>query len=312
MVKTRLSGLQKRILKLVEREGAVSTQIVIQKLKAAPATASRNLTKLTELGYLGSFGKGPGTYYTVQLGTRLTELNQLQTELESYRPLPETIVQKIDVILVSRFIYATRTIEGAKLPLRETELVLSGISIRGNRDEIQDVKNQQKALELVQDFVAAKQELSEDFIKALQRQVTSNVVDVFLRGCYRDHEVGIGQSDKLFPSPEEVKKAMPNLVATVNTMLHKNQHPAVIAAYLHYKFLAIHPFQDGNGRTARLLMNAILLRGHYPVAVIEASQRYKYYEVLQKADEGSYEIFEAFIFAAIKRSLELYLALVRP
>ena len=174
------------------------------------------------------------------------------------------------------------------------------------------VKSQQKALELVQDFVYSKKTFSEKFIQTIQKQVTSNVMDVFLRGKYRDHEAGIAKSNKLFPSPSEIKKLMPEFVATIVRMEHKKQHPIIIAAYAHYKLLEIHPFQDGNGRTARLLMNAILLKYHYPITVIEASRRFQYYEALQKADEGAYEIFEAFIFTAIKRSLELHLGLVEP
>lgn len=312
MKNIRLTDLQKRILKLLAKEGAVSTQSVIKHLRVPPATTSRNLGKLAQLGYLTAFGRGRSTYYTSSIGVRLEEIADFKNELDSYRPLPETIVQKVSSILENRFIYTTRTIEGAKLPLRETELVLAGISIKGNRDEIRDVQSQKKALELVQDFIKSKKSISEDFIKSVHRQVTSNVMDVFLHGKYRDHEAGIGKTTKLFPSPTEVKKLMPELATTISKMEKQKQHPAVIAAYAHYKLLAIHPFQDGNGRTARLLMNAILLKYHYPITIIDASQRYKYYEMLQKADEGAYEIFEAFIFAAIKCSLEIYLRFVRP
>lgn len=306
----RLSKLQKRILKLLDREGALSTQVLVQQLQTPPATASRNLAKLAQAGRLQVFGKGRNTYYTAVIGTRLEEITELMDELDSHRPLPESIVEKISSILEGRFIYATRAIEGAKLPLRETGMILAGMSVRGGRDEIRDVRSQQKALELVQDFIHSKKTFSEDFIKKIQKQVTSNVLDVFLRGKYRDHEAGIAKTSRLFPAPTEVKKMMPEFVATVNQMERKKQDPAIIAAYAHYKFLSIHPFADGNGRTARLLMNAILLKHHYPITVIEASQRFKYYEVLQKADEGAYEIFEAFIFTAIKKSLTLHLELV--
>ena len=242
----------------------------------------------------------------------MEEVTALKNELDSYRPLPELIVEKINSILESRFIYATRTIEGAKLPLRETGLVLVGMSVRGSRDEIQDVKSQQKALKLVHDFIHSKKPFSEKFIQTIQKQITSNVMDVFLCGKYRDHEAGIAKSNKLFPTPSEVKKLMPEFVATIIRMERQKQHPIIIAAYAHYRLLEIHPFQDGNGRTARLLMNAFLLKNHYPITVIEASQRFRYYEVLQKADEGAYEIFESFIFTAIKCSLELHLGLVKP
>ena len=152
MISARLSELQKRILKLLDKEGAISTQVLVQQLKIPPVTASRNLTRLAQAGKLQALGKGRNTYYTAVIGTRLEEITKLKDELDSHRPLPESIIEKISSILESRFIYATRTIEGAKLPLRETGMVLAGMSVRGSRDEIKGVRSQQKALELVQDL----------------------------------------------------------------------------------------------------------------------------------------------------------------
>jgi len=297
---------------LINEEGALATQMVVKKLQTSPPTASRNLQKLQKAGYLTQKGKGRSTYYLLPTGTRLEELENLKQELDSYRPLPEPIVDKINSMLTCRFIYATRAIEGAKLPLRETALILAGTSIKGDREEISDVFHQKKTLDLVNDFVNNNLEISESFIKNLQKEVTSNTADVMLNGVYRDHEASIAGTVKIFPDPADINELMSAYIASILRMAKKKQHPAIIAAYAHYKFLTIHPFADGNGRTARLIMNSIMLKYHYPVTIIESSRRNLYYQVLQRADEGAYEIFASFIYSAIKESLELYLKFVRP
>ena len=306
----RITELQKSILRLIQKESVLTTQVVSRRLSVPEVTASRNLKKLTELGYLSAFGKGRAVHYIQKTGATLQDISQLQAKLESCRPFPPEIVQNLEKALVGKFIHATNSIEGSQLTLRETDLILAGATIKGSRDEIQEVKNQQQALVLIKEFIKSKEVISEKFILSLQKEVTANVKDVFLNGKYRDQDVSIFGTNKIFPSPHEVPKLMQNLIARINLMEEKQQHPAIIAAYAHYQITAIHPFFDGNGRTARLIMNTLLLKNNYPITVIEFSKRAEYYEALQKADNGLYEIFQAFIFGAIKKNLELYLSVL--
>lgn len=305
-----ISELQKRILKLLKKENALTTQVTSCSLNIPEITASRNLKKLTEGGFLTSLGKGRGVHYIQKTGATLEEIALLQAKLSEYRPFPPAIVESIEKALIGKFVFATNSIEGSKLTLRETDLILTGASIKGNRDEIQEVKNQQQALQLIQDLLTNKNVISEKFIQRLQKKITANVGDVFLNGKYRDQDVTIVGTDKIFPPAREVPKLMENLVAKITFMESRKQHPAVIATYAHYQVTAIHPFFDGNGRTARLLMNTILLKYDYPLAVIEFSRRSEYYAALQKADNGLYDIFQAFIFSSIKKNLELYLTIL--
>jgi Fic family protein len=85
-------------------------------------------------------------------------------------------------------------------------------------------------------------------------------------------------------------------------------HPALLAAEAHYRFAKIHPFVDGNGRTARLLMNLVLLRHGYPLTVIPAEQRADYIKVLDTADTGDPEPFQRLMLACVERSLDLSLS----
>ncbi len=84
-------------------------------------------------------------------------------------------------------------------------------------------------------------------------------------------------------------------------------HPVELAAQTHHKLVHIHPFVDGNGRTARLFMNLLLMQKGYPMVVILKNDRQKYYRALEKADQGHSEEIERFIAQAVERSMTIYL-----
>lgn len=87
----------------------------------------------------------------------------------------------------------------------------------------------------------------------------------------------------------------------------KTSHPVALAALAHHRLVAIHPFIDGNGRTARLVMNLILMRAGYPPTVIQRINRRQYYRVLEQADAGKPAALVNFVGRAVERSLNLYL-----
>lgn len=84
-------------------------------------------------------------------------------------------------------------------------------------------------------------------------------------------------------------------------------HPVQIAALAHYKFVYIHPFYDGNGRTARLLMNLILMKSGYPPIIIRKQERLDYYDYLEMANQGDIKPFIRFIAKCTQRTLEEYI-----
>jgi Fic family protein len=88
-------------------------------------------------------------------------------------------------------------------------------------------------------------------------------------------------------------------------------HPVVFAALTHHRLVHIHPFADGNGRTARLFMNLLLMQKGYPMVIILKNDRQKYYRSLEKADAGKYEDLEKFIAQAVERSMNIYLKAIQ-
>ncbi|MBI5697169.1 MAG: Fic family protein, partial [Thaumarchaeota archaeon] len=108
------------------------------------------------------------------------------------------------------------------------------------------------------------------------------------------------------PSFHEVPALMSNFVTELNEKAEKT-NPISLAATAHFELVHVHPFIDGNGRTARLFMNLVLLKTGYPITIIQRADRKQYYRVLEQAHSGKTGPFENFVARAVERSLNLYL-----
>lgn len=234
-------------------------------------------------------------------------------ELDKLRPFPPSVVRRLNEEFTIEWTYNSNAIEGNTLSLQETELVINrGITIGGKSlQEHFEAINHVEAIKLIKDFIDKREDLSEVFILRVHEAILKNIDDLEA-GKYRRHNVRIMGAIHLPPNAVKVKKLMNEMVA----WYHENNHILSIpelAALMHYKLVNIHPFMDGNGRTARLLMNFILIRNGYPPAVILNVDRKRYYRVLKDADAGELEEFLNFVGKAIERSLIIYLnAITQP
>lgn len=239
----------------------------------------------------------------------LQRLSVKHQKLQSVRPLSSTIVTKLRERFMLEMTYNSNAIEGNSLTLKETYLVLSeGITIKGKslKDHL-EAKNHHEALEFIFQQVEhdAKHTLTQNLIRQLQSLVIGTI-DISVAGIYRDVEVAITASTHQPPLATEVPSKMADLI----TWYRQNQHKIPIielAALLHHKLVNIHPFADGNGRTARLLMNIVLLQAGYPLVIVLKSDRQKYYQTLAQADGGNVAPFVNFVARAVERSLDMYL-----
>ena len=203
--------------------------------------------------------------------------------------------------------YNTNAIEGNTLNLRETELVINrGITI-GNKTikEHFEAINHKAGIRYLYDFVKKKKELDEDVIFTLHKIILKNIDDTEA-GHYRKTNVMITGAIHIPPSAAKIQRSM-NQFFEWYYLNKMKLSIAELAAWVHYKIVYIHPFADGNGRTARLLMNLILIQNGYPPAVILNVDRQKYYRVLKDADREKYSGFMDFIGRSIERSLLIYL-----
>lgn len=245
-----------------------------------------------------------------QLDPRILDrLTASLEELNRHRPLPPRVVQKLRDQLVIEMTYHSNAIEGNRLTLKETLLVLrEGITIKGkNLQEHLEAKNHEEAMNFLFDVVDAKQSLvlSHLLIRQLHQLVVKDS-DASIAGSYRTTDVQIVGSTHRPPPGYQVQQRMSKLIDWMTTHESK-QHPVEFAALAHHRFVAIHPFEDGNGRTGRLLMNLLLMRHGYPIAIVLKADRMKYYAALDAADGGDPSAIIRLIAQAVERTLNLYL-----
>lgn len=230
-------------------------------------------------------------------------------ELDSYRPLSKEIVRKLQKAMEVEYTYHSNAIEGNRLTLRETQLVIrEGVTIGGKslRDHL-EAKNHPKAIYYIESL--KDRDLSENDILEVHKIIFSGALENV--GNYRNSQVYIEGSDYLPPPAFEV----PTLMKDLLQWLKKNPdelRPIEIAAVFHYKFVSIHPFDDGNGRVARLVMNLLLIKHGYPFSLIRNYDRRRYYDTLRKADRGDLKPFVNFIARCVEESLHLYLSAIEP
>ncbi len=233
-------------------------------------------------------------------------------ELDRNRPFPGAVVKKLEEEFLLEWTYNSNAIEGNTLSLRETELVLNrGLTIGGKSlREHFEVINHAEAIKYLESFIEKKTDLSDDFICGLHRRILHNI-DELEAGVYRRHNVRIMGANHLPPAAAKVQRLMDDLVDWYTRNVETMWVPD-LAAEFHHRFVHVHPFMDGNGRTARLLMNFILMQDGYPPAVVLRVDRKKYYRVLQEADGGNLVPFVDFIGRSIERSLIIYLNAIKP
>ena len=242
-----------------------------------------------------------------RIGSKMDELNRL-------RPLPPPAVDKLRQQFEIEMTYNSNGIEGNRLTLKETYLVISeGITVKNKplKDHL-EAKDHYEALEFIMELVEHKrpQTVSEQLIKTLHQIVVRDIEKEWA-GKYRNSNVMITGARHKPPDAVSVPSEMSDLIK----WFRKNEselHAIELASLIHHKFVNIHPFFDGNGRVSRLLMNVILLREGYPLSVVLKNDRKKYYDTLSKADEGDYMPFVRMMAGSVERSLDIYLKVLRP
>jgi Fic family protein len=235
-----------------------------------------------------------------------------KARLDQHRPLPPELVQNLEQWFLVELTYTSNAIEGNTLTRRETAVVVEkGLTVSGKSlVEHLEATNHAAALRGIMELVGGKtSDLSEGTILEIHRTILRGIDDGNA-SHYRSVPVRISGSEVILPNPRKVPDLMARFIRDMKTAEHL--HAVELAAEAHYQLVTIHPFVDGNGRTARLLMNLILMQHGYPPALIRKRDRLRYIGSLEKAQlGGGKEDYHKIIAAAVDRSLDIYLQALR-
>lgn len=242
------------------------------------------------------------------LGQHLARIHEKKAKLDALRPLPAAALQNIQRSLTLEWTYHSNSIEGNTLTLQETKMVVEdGLTIKGKslREHFEAV-NHQDAIEWVEGLVSDHYLLTASDVLNVHGLVLQKIEKEFA-GRYRTAGVRISGANFVPPNALKVDALMDELIEWVNTP-HNPLEISVKAAIFHHRFVWIHPFFDGNGRTVRLLFNLLLMKSGFPPAIILKNDRKKYYDALNRANQGDYAKLLLLVLQALERSLDIYLS----
>jgi Fic family protein len=216
----------------------------------------------------------------------LKRIDEYKNLIDTKRPLKPEEVKELDDYFRIGTTYSSNALEGNTLTITETKVLLEdGITVGGKPiKDCYEATGHAKAYDYMlkiarNDFFS----FSEDMIKELHRLFYLNI-DSDNAGKYRQHQVFITGTDYVPPAQEKVPQLMTELITELNNKSNK-LHPVMLAAYAHKRLVDIHPFTDGNGRCARLLMNLILVNKGYQIITIPPILRNEYISSLRTAQK---------------------------
>jgi len=251
-----------------------------------------------------------------KLNQLLKEIDQKKAKIDQARPLPKIIVDKLSEYFTVEWTYTSNAIEGNSLSRVETLAVLKdGITIGGKplKDHLEAI-NHKKAIDYVNEIFTKVEPITQKDVKYIHSIVLRDINDKYA-GRYRDVEVIIVGAKHAPPQPNKVPELMLDFSRwIVDKQERLDLHPVEFAALAHFELVKIHPFIDGNGRTSRLLMNLILMKYGYPIAVIDCEKepRTKYYNAIRQADEGNNLPFITLVAEYVNQTADKYVGSIPP
>ncbi len=238
-----------------------------------------------------------------RLATRITEK---KTRLDRHRPLPSETVQRLNADLKVFITYHSNAIEGNSLTLQETQMVIDyGITIHGHPlREYLEATNHAEAYQYMTTLVEKRERITIATILTLHGLVLDKILGT--RGQFRKVPIYIRGSNMTPPPADEVQRLIREWVAWISGE-GLQYDPVTRATIAHHGFEAVHPFEDGNGRVGRLLLNLMLMSEGYPPALLLHDWRVRYIRALSEANTGNYNPLLNLIGQSVEAGLDLYL-----
>ena len=237
------------------------------------------------------------------------EVDGLKRKLDSKRPIPKKTLKSLKESINLEWTYNSNGIEGNTLTLRETQVVLEGITVGGKSiKEHLEAINHEKAIIYLDELVQDNKPITEWNIKNIHQLILKEI-DNENAGRYRRENVTIKGVTHIPPDYIKIPELMEKLILNYETW--NKYHPIIQVALLYGELVKIHPFVDGNGRTSRLIMKLDLMNHGYNPVIIKKENRLEYYEALDKAHTaGNYTDFIKIINKLEIEMLNKYLELL--
>jgi Fic family protein len=235
----------------------------------------------------------------------IREIEQKKARLDRLRPLSGGALAQLQKYYDIELTYTSNAIEGNTLTHRETaEVIEHGVTVSGKslRDHLEAVDHYE-AVQWMRDLAARTVPLDETTVCELHRRIVARSQPA-IAGIYSSLPRRIAGSPVIFPSPLKI----PELMAELGAWLSSAPPTPEAAFEGHFRLTAIHPFGDGNGRTARLLMNLMLIRGGYPPVAVRPEDRKLYLDALEHASlADDLQRFQSFMHERLDATLGEYL-----
>lgn len=242
--------------------------------------------------------------------TPLTQIDALKAQLDSYRPLDPNFALMLRENYRVRLTYHSTAIEGNTLTQSETQVLLEyGLTVQGKplKHHLES-EDHAFAFDYIEQLAAGNEPIHEWEIREIHALVCSRS-EREIAGRYRTINVMAAGSGHRYPDALLVPELMTDFDGWLNTPT--DLHPVDFAAEAHYRFVTIHPFTDGNGRTARLLMNLLLIRAGYPMAIVRVEDRLQYIEAIMAWRGGDARLFKEMVREAATAALTEVLSLLK-
>lgn len=238
----------------------------------------------------------------------LQKIDELQKIINNKRPLNEIEQKELKDYFAIGLTYSSNALEGNSLTISETKVILEdGLTVGGKPlKDILEAVGHKRAYDFMYNL-AKEKAISEEHIKQLHKLFYQGI-DETNAGVYRKQRVFISGSEYNVAPYDQIDVLMSAMIENFNEV-RASEHPVVFAAKLHQKFVYIHPFVDGNGRVARLLLNLSLLQDGYPIVVIPPICRSEYIAALEKGHENE-NVFIQFIMERVVEAQRDYIRLI--
>ncbi|MDZ7360400.1 MAG: Fic family protein [candidate division KSB1 bacterium] len=259
---------------------------------------------------------------TLSLTQLLEEIDTLQEKINSQKPFQEAIWSTIQEKLRIEWTYDSNALEGSTLTKGETYFFLrEGLTVEGKPfKDFLDARNHAEAIDYLYQIIEDERPITPGLMKEFNKLLLSGIT-------HTEALNEMGQRVQQPATPGEYKR-LPNHVLQADGTIHRyteplhvpaemnelfkwiqesfvHKHPVVISAVAHYNLVRIHPFDDGNGRGARILMNLILIKKHYVPAIIRKEQRRAYLETLGLADAGNLSPFTELVARSLLNTQQI-------